>query len=394
MKKSYIIVLLVVLISGCSFFGSKKNAIKYMNGTELKSLVQNAMNGNSSADSLLQNLIDLSLPINNKYNSFVVDSVSSLHGHKFYYVMLTFPNPFYNRFAFYDSTFALYLIDRSFTGYVNLSLIKNGDKLFLTALEDFYSKDVLELNRLSLFQITDSSVTLVFRDFTKLVSRENEFSQSIFKISGDRIITNCSSTKPSPIAGKSDVFDFDYTHNKYLSKIDFFSNFIMNQINSFKREPGKPEITDYNSALQSVGIDPGLDTLKSSSNTLNTEGYSLTLTDNWKSIKNIGIIEFLKTKMFGTTYINDSLGATISVIMIPNADSSENYINYSLNNSTLGKYMVRYTNKIELKTDFVQFFEYSCGQKKYLLILKASKYTYKAYKEIYQNIINSFTINC
>jgi len=394
MKKRYAIyILAAVLISGCSFFG-KKSTQSYLNGIALKSLVQKAMNGNSSADSVLQNIVDLSLPVNNNYNSFDVDSVYSFRGHKFYYVLLTFPNPFYNRLAFYDSTFSMYLLDKSLTGFVNTSIIKNNNKIYLAAIEDFKSKDILELNRLSLFQITDSSVSLVFRDFTKLVSPADEFSQSIYKISEDRIITNCTSSKASPIAGKGDVFEFNYSLNKYVSPNEIFSKYIAEQINSFKHEPEKPEITNYNSALESVGIDPALDTLKSASNTMNNEGYSLTLTENWKSIKDISITDFLKTKMRGTRYINDSLGTTISVIMIPAVDSAEMFINYPLNNITLGKYKVRYSDKIELKTDFVQFFEYFCGNKKYILILKASKYTYKDYKDIYQYIINSFTIDC
>ncbi|HUX60908.1 MAG TPA: hypothetical protein VMV32_06320, partial [Ignavibacteriaceae bacterium] len=117
-------------------------------------------------------------------------------------------------------------------------------------------------------------------------------------------------------------------------------------------------------------------------------------TDNWRTLKDVGITSFLKRGVKGTEYINETIGASISVITIPLADSAEMLINYNLDKSTKGKYLVRYSGKIELKKDFVQFFEYTCGTKKYLLILQASKYTYEQYKDMFQNIINSFAINC
>lgn len=388
-----IFILSVFLLPGC-LIQHKKEEKRFLTGALLKELSLKAINGDTKADSTLSGLCDLSLPLNNSFNSFLIDSIYSTHGHKYYYLLIGFPNPIYNRFAVYDSTFNLYLIDKSMNGYLNSNIINKQRQTFLSVLEDFRSEGTFELNRISYFMFKDTSVALVFRTFTRAITAKNIFTQSVEIITKDSIITIISSAKHSTIDSNGDVFLYNDKLGKYIGTNNVFSNFIENQINAFNHDPLKPEITDYNSALKSVGIDPVLDTLRSTSNLKNIDGYSITLPENWKTLRNIEITNFVKHNLKGSRYISEYLGATISIIKIPVSDSAETYINYNLNKETSGKYRVRYSDKIELKKDFVQFFEYSCGHKKYLLILQASKYTYLQDKDIYQSIINSFTINC
>ncbi|HUX61778.1 MAG TPA: hypothetical protein VMV32_10745 [Ignavibacteriaceae bacterium] len=394
MKRIIIIMLInMFLVAGCSYFGQRRKQVE-MSTPFLKSLVVKAINGDTAADSSISDLVEMSLPVNKSYNDLEVDSSYTISGKKFFYVLLTYPNPIYNRFAIYNSNLKLLLMDKSLNGYAGTGILRLGNQMYISVNEDFKSKNIYEVNRLSLYEITDSTALLTFRDFTKLISPQNIYTQVISKISNDRILTNISSTKPSPISAKSDAFNYNYSEKKYISTQNVFSDFVVNFIKVSKDVSGVPEITDLKTALESVGIDPGVDTLKSTANTISDEGFSLTLTDNWRTLKDVGITSFLKRGVKGTEYINETIGASISVITIPLADSAEMLINYNLDKSTKGKYLVRYSGKIELKKDFVQFFEYTCGTKKYLLILQASKYTYEQYKDMFQNIINSFAINC
>ena len=394
MKRIFSIILIsVILVDGCSYFRRKPERME-MSVPALKILITQAINGNAKTDSSLSNLINLSLPVNGNYNNLEVGNIFTPSGKKYFTVLLAYPNPIYNRLAIYDSDLNLLLLDKSLNGYISQSIIKLKTREYLKVVEDFKSRNIFELNRVSLYQVTDSSVFLVFRDYTKLISPKNIFTQLISKISSDRILTDITSSKQSPILSKSDAFNYNYLERKFASTQNIFSNFVVDQIRSFKDTSGIQEITDFKSELESVGIDTGIDTLKTTANTISKDGFSLTLTDNWRTLKNIAITSFLKKEVKGTRYINETIGASISVIMIPVEDSTEMFVNYNLDKITAGKYRVRYSGKIELKKDFVQFFEYSCGTKKYLLILQASKYTYNEYKDVFQNIINSFAIEC
>jgi hypothetical protein len=121
--------------------------------------------------------------------------------------------------------------------------------------------------------------------------------------------------------------------------------------------------------------------------------YSLTLTEGWREVKGT-ISENLNTNMQGRKYINNSLGAYFAVVEIPDNDLSENFINHSLDNVVEGKYRVRYSDKITAGKKYLQFFEYSCGSKRYLLFFEVPRSTFTQSSEIYEDIINSFNINC
>ena len=384
----------VILASGCGLFNNNKEASMPANSGDIKTMVLKAVNGDKTSNNLLSNLIDLQLPVLNDYNKITVDSARTFGGKKFYFIVLTFPNPVYNRFAIYDTTLRAYLIDKSLNGNVSFGTEELNNKRLFELTENFISKDVLKLQRISLYQIFDTTANLVFRTYTKLRTPTNVFTQTLSEISEDRIKTLLGSSKKSIIQNKADVFLFNPAQKKYVSQDSVFDNFVKAQVIGFKYKTELPAITDEKSALASTGINSIPDTIKTTSNTRDSQGFTLTLTGNWNTLRNFMIDDLLNKKFQGTRYINEVIGASISVIMIPSGDSAEIYTDYKLPNVKEGKYRVRYSDKILLRKDFLQYFEYSCGTKKYMVILRASKYTYDEYKTIYENIINSFTIDC
>ncbi len=118
------------------------------------------------------------------------------------------------------------------------------------------------------------------------------------------------------------------------------------------------------------------------------------LSDEWNEVKDVKITGLLKYPEPGTKFINNHYGAEISVIQIPPDDSAESYISYPLENVSAGNYRVRFSEKVAGGKYFYQFFEYSCGKEKFLLILQTLKTTYDQYKDDYQNLINSFSMDC
>jgi hypothetical protein len=388
------IVLFSLYFVGCNLFNGGKKNIKTYYSSEIKQLIIKAINGNKEANLKLSNLIDLKIPLNSNYNLLQIDSVKIKDGKKRFLVLLEYSNPFYNRFAIYDSILTPFLIDKSLNGYITIDTSMINDGNIIQVNEDFTSKDTLQLTRTSFYLFTDSSANLAFRTFTKLIMPTNVFTQTISKVSPERIKTNLSSQNQSEINGMLDIFTFDPFQKKYISPNPVFDYFVKRQVITFKHDIEKPEITDIKSAFASVGIDYGLDTIRTTSNTKDTQGFSLTLTENWHTLKNFTMDDLFNQKLIGTRYINEVLGASISVVKINPKDSAEMFINYKLLNNSSGKYKVSYSDKILLKKDFLQFFEFTCGTKKFILVLKASKYTYEQYKKIYSSIIDSFTIDC
>ena len=393
-KKILAAAIIALSVSGCALFNRSNINIPNYNSQLIKELILKAVNGDTSANYLLGNLVNLNLPLMNNYNTLSVDSMTA-GGKKYYLALISFPNPAYNRFAVYDSVLNLYLVDKSLNGYITDTVITINRKKFIKVSEDYLTKDILILNRLSLYQVNDTSAGLIFRTFTKLIEPKAEYDQIITGFSDDRIVTSLSNKINSPISGKSDVFIYNYSKLKYISPNNIFDKFVEAQINGFKHKVEKPEIKDKGTLYSSVGIDIGLDTIKTTGNVRDIQGYTLTLPDNnWKVLHNFIITDLVKKDFKGTRYVNDIIGANISVILIPSQDSAEMFENYPLKNISEGKYRVRYSDKIPSMKDFVQYFELSCGVKKYILILRASKFTYDEFKSMYQGIINSFTIDC
>jgi hypothetical protein len=160
---------------------SKENkpAIEKINSAYIERLVQAAIDSNISSNNELAGLIDYSLPLNKNYNSLKIDSIKINSGEVFYFVLLEHPNPVYNVFAVYDTSLSLLLLDKSLNGNLSAEAVTLSGKQFVKVNEGFISKDVLVLNRLSLYKPDSSKISLVFRTHTKLAKPDIEYFQEV-----------------------------------------------------------------------------------------------------------------------------------------------------------------------------------------------------------------------
>ncbi len=392
MKKIYTIASVIIFILvGCS--PQKHNSKFVLNGKNLKTIVYKAIEGTSAANDSLSQLIDLTLPTNTNFNQLEIDSINTTGNQKLYTILLTYPNPIYNRFAIYGKPLKAILIDKSLNGNVYQSKLDVNGNSFVKIIEDYKSKDVFELNRVSLYKINDTSAGLIFRAYTKFIEPKISYTQNIDEITPDRIKTSFVSSPKTSLMRKADIFNYDSVQKRYESTSQLFYNFVKQKIDQYSQRLSNPLLSDRNSALESVGINPNVLSTRNGT-TDSTKGFSISLTKDWTELNGIVLTQYLKKEFKGIKFVNSLIGASISVVMIPPQDSAEMYINYELPNKTEGKYIVRYSKKIELRKDFIQFYEYSCGTKKYLIIFQASKYTYDKNKDMFQIAINSFTMDC
>lgn len=390
MHKSIILILISLFIFGCEK-QEKVKPVSRIDENTIRDIVVKAVNGDRMNNDSLSGLIDYSLPLNSYFSDLKVEKIVTPINKTFFILLLEYPNPVYNCFAVYDSALHLILLDKSLNGQTRMKSFSLDNRQYIEIDESFLSKDILEIGRVSLYS-ADSTVRLGFRAFTKFIIPTNKYYQTITEISPERIKTNISSLKRSLISDKSEIIPTGSTQND-LNESNLFSNFIKNKIAEFKRAPSKPEITDEVSALQSVGITKEPDTLTPTSFLNSKSGYYITIDESWKEIKDINI-NGTTNKLKGDKFYNPLMGTNIFIAEIPEQDSAEVYFGTSLSNITQGKYRVRFANKIEKRKYYVQYFEFSCGKRKFVMVFEASKFTYDKYKTLYQDIINSFIIEC
>lgn len=391
-----IIALLFLLLISLEFISCNKQDDLYSpryTEDQLRSFVYDAVRGDKNANDTLAGLIDYSLPVNEKFNNLDIKKITSSMGKQFFTVLLEYPNPVYNRLAIYDSALNPVLVDKSINGKLSLSFRTFNNNSFIELKEEFLSKDVLELSRLTLYSL-DTTASIAFRCFSRLITPRNSFYQTISEISNDRIRTDITSLKSSNTNGKSDIFTFDYKLKMYKSNENIFDSIVRNEINQITKTVERPEITDERSALQSAGIITDGDTITNTSNNKPKQGFSITLTEGWKELTNININAYSKRNLQGSKYENSELGAKFFIAQIGDTENAEDYFEYNFLNVYEGRYKVRFTDKIETTKYFIQFFEFSCGSKRYVLIFESSKYTYDQYKKIYEDITNSFSMDC
>jgi len=394
MKKSILLLLYTIIFvtAGC---GEKTVEKKNISGKLLENLVVRAIEGNTSANDSLGMLINKQYPVNKNYNNLKIDSLKSKTGFLYYTVLLEYPNPAYNRFAVYDTLLQAHLIDKSLNGNISEDKIFTDGLSFIKLSEDFISKDIFNVQRISLYSVGDSTVSRVFRTFTKLEYSNRVYTQTVDEISAQRIKTSITSNRYSSVRNKSDIFMFDPAKDFYTSNNDLFDKYITRIINSSRNKIKNPEITDEKSIWESLGVDPQARTTPANVNTNSGSGYSLNLSEDWKVFKNFNVTEYLNKEFKGTRYLNNSIGTSISIFEIPVTNSAEDFIKYKLDkSSTKGNLVMRYTDEILDSKLFVRFYEFYCGNRKMVVMIKGSKYTYEDYKELYSRIINSFSMEC
>ena len=124
------------------------------------------------------------------------------------------------------------------------------------------------------------------------------------------------------------------------------------------------------------------------------KGYQITLNSDWNNPIGIAVTDHLLSRLEGVRYINDKIGATITIIKLPEGSTASQFVKYKFGKPTKGDYRVRSTKIIESGKNYIQFFEHSCSNKTFILLLQTPKYTYDKIKRTYDEIVTSFFIEC
>ena len=384
MYKNLLIILFALLfLYSCS--EEPKEEPEKINGKILSKLVEDALWGSEKANYRLSGFVKSDTPPPDEYNQLKIDSAVTKEGIKFYSILIEYPNPLHNALAVYDENLLLYLLDSSLNGNIVTEWKNISGKLYLIASENFVSKDLLKLSRLSLYRMIKGRFYLVFHSFTKLDKAGKIYQQSIENIDDNNIVTILSSNQKTKLDNKKDTFNFNSSKHKYISEKDVFTNFVLNEIKSAKWTIEKPELK--------------LETIKKKEQTIEyspveLNGYQVTLNFDWNNPIGIAVTDHLISRLEGVLYINDKIGATITIIQLPEGSTASQFVKYKFGKPTKGDYRVRSTEIIESGKNYIQFFEHSCANKTFILLLQTPKYTHNKNKDIYNEIATSFFIEC
>lgn len=392
-KFIYTALLFSILFYCCSNHNETQRELFSLKKAE--KLILSAAFGNNTANDSLSKLFDLSLPIPKILNKISFDSIIIPKKQKLYSVLIEFPNPIYNRFAIFDTNYNFYLIDKSLNGHLTLNKLSDLNISFFEVIEDFMSKDIIKLKRRNLYLINKDTVSPALKSFASYEDGKIKIVQSIFEINENNILTSITPYSNLKLNFSSDNFLFDKKNNSYSSINNYFDKYINDLIINTKGNNSKPQIIDKISALKSVGVQTSVDSVNKYNNFKNkNDRFSINLPDGWKSQKNIMLAKHLNKPMRGTALINTSQKALFYIIPLQENEQAENIISYKLEKSVEGNYKIRFNEKIEIDRTYFQFFEISCINLKYLVIFEVLKFSYDNNKKSYEDIINSFGIDC
>jgi len=243
-----IIIILILLYLPC-FQACKKGEPADNPEKQLRDMVELAIGGDAEANKKLNNLIDLKLPGSSQYDNFIIESFKLKSGKRFYYLVLNYRNPVYNRFAIYDSAMTNYLIDKSLNGHISVEVQDIEKSKFIRVVESFLSKDVLDVKRLSLYKADDKSASLIFRNLISLSTTDYTVSQDIIRQTADSVYTHLSIPMRFGLSDTADVFVYDSIAKKFISQHNTVDSIIRTELQAFKRDSLiLPLITDKESA--------------------------------------------------------------------------------------------------------------------------------------------------
>ncbi len=370
-----IIILIALTLASCS---NDDFTNEEVNGQALKSLVRSALKGSIAANQRLSGLVDDDKIITENYNQLKIDSIT-LNGKKFYSVLAEYPNPKLNILAIYDSYLNFYLLDKSLNGNLAEEWKTFGSKTYLVVSEKFKSKDLLNLERTSLYALEQGKWKLTFRLFTRFEIDNRVYTQEIKKYSSDKIETSIKSSDKD-LANTGDTFLFNEGSGSFLSNENIFSKYIESQVKDFNWVPTNPQL--------------GTTSGKISEPLTHKTDYILSITSDWKEIDDMTLTSKFHEDLYGDRFVNPKLGAVISVASIDYISSAEDYCKYNFNVRRSVNYVIRDSGLIEQGIYVARILEHSCNNKKYLVIFECSKNAYEQNKERLDKIINSFSIRC
>ncbi len=352
-----------------------------VNGNMLQSLVSEAVSGSIGANRLLSGLIDDDVSERRDYNQVEIDSFY-LVGRTFFSVIVEYPNPALNLFAVYDQYLEFYLLDKSLNGNITAKWKKLDDKNLILVSEKFISKDYIKLERLSIYSVDGISARILFRSLNKLEKGGKEYFQTVTFISDEYIITNISGSSREGLTSRRDTFYCNTISGNYLSPNNYFSTFVKNQIENYDFEPVNPQLT---STAETNGTPRLIHDKK---------GYIIGASEDWKEINNFVARGDLKKPFAGYSYVNESLGATLSVIKLPDGSFAEQFLDVKFGETSGHTYKIRATEIISRGRKYFQYVEHNCRGQRFLLILEAPVNNYEEIKKVYTKIISSFRIDC
>jgi hypothetical protein len=297
----------------------------------------------------------------------------------FYSVLLEYPEPELNIFAIYDQDSRFYLLDKSLNGNITMEWAQKGTKNFCFVQERFLTKDVLNIERLSMYLVKDTTAELVYRELSKMVSNGDTISHSVIKIADDKVVTRINSKNDLNNNSKSDTFYLNSSTGKYLSRENIFKNFVKKEINNFRWIPIKPQL------VKSIYSEEML---------IKGNGFQISLNDNWKKTPDFTHSKYLRTNLTGDHFTNETFESNISILPIPNTKNAEDYCRYVFGKLTEGKYKMRSTKMLNAGNYMFQIAEHSCGELKFLFIFESTNQSYEKNKIFFDDIINSFFIEC
>ncbi len=370
-----IVVLIALTLVGCSDDDFTNEEV---NGQALKSLVDSALKGSIAANQRLSGLVDADKIINENYNQLKIDSIT-FNGNKFYSVLAEYPNPKLNILAIYDHYLNFYLLDKSLNGNLAEDWKIFGGKTFLVVSEKFKSKDLLKLERTSMYTMEKRKWRLTFRFFTKFEIDKRIYTQEIKKYSSDKIETSINSSDKN-LTNTGDTFLFNENSGRFLSNENIFSKYIEKQVKDFNWVPTNPQL--------------GTTSEKKSKPLTQKGDYVLSITPDWKEIDDMTLTSKFHEDLYGDRFVNPKLGASISVASIDYISSAEDYCKYNFNVRRSVNYVIRDSGIIEQGIYVARILEHSCNSKKYLVIFECSKNAYEQNKAQLDKIINSFSIRC
>ena len=367
-----ILTILALTLYGCGFGG------KEVDSSELRSLITEAITGDQDAIETLNGLIDSKHVGKNDYNELKVDGFK-LNDRQYFSVLLEYPDPKFNLFAIYDSELNFYLLDKSLNGNISVEWATSGSRLFVFLQERFLTKDILTLDRLSIYEVYDETASLIYRSLSRFAEGNEICYQTVELIGRTSIVTKVSGLKDKAINNQADTFYFNSDTKKYLSKWNLFNKYVKQQIREFSWISTKPEIPSE---------------ILDDQNILIRQGYQIALGEGWEEIPYFTENKILLKSLSGTKFSNKSLNSSFIVVEIPYGDDAENYSPYSFDNPTMGDYKIRKTAFYESGNSYYQIIEHSCGDKKFLLLFESAKTVYMQKKNIFDQIVRSFTIKC
>lgn len=375
------------LLAGC---GEEEVTPYEFNGKELNKLVNSYLAGDSTANSLLGLLFNYADPKLIEVNSLIIDSIVFGRQNTVYYLLLESSNPAFNLFTVIDKNMNVLLKDNSLNGYLSLNFQDINNKNYAVIREDYQSRDTVNIQRTSLYEIKSDYANIIFRSITEFIYGKMKISSSITQINNKELKLSFKPENTPLFNYKEDVFSFDAVTRRYISSNNYLRNFVVEQIDKIKTKSALKEITDKNYYERILS--------GQKENLVNTDlsknDYSISLSNDWREFENFTVTKFLKEEFVGYKYFNEKIGASISLIKIPDNKQTDLFLDYQLSKKEIYEHPVRYIDLIESGKSFVSFYEFSCNGKKFLLILEAPKFTYESNLSLYLNILKKFKINC